>query len=576
MVWNYHFNRSFEMKLKNIILAAGVFFASTLFTACDDYLERYPLDQPSDVTFWSTEAELKMAINAVYRSLYWTDRTTATALNTHLPFQFLFDFATDLSWDRNLNAWQLMGQGQVTAVENSLVFGAWNNAYAQIGNCNRLLAYMHRAEEVTNPQVYANIAAEARFFRAYWYHWLISLYGDVPLITEPLDPGESALPRTGKEEVYRFIVDELDAAGAVLPAEYAANERGRATRGAALALKARAALFAGDWATASAAAKSVIDLNKYSLYPDYDKLFTYEGQNNTEEIFTIQFSRTNQMVHETPIHVRGRLAGGYVTKIPTQALVDSYECIDGLRIDKSPLYNPEKPFENRDPRLYATIVHPGSVFLGYQFETHPDSLTIWDYNQTPARRVGNQEVTNPYATFSGYMYRKYVSSDTREFRQQSELNVMLFRYAEILLTYAEAQIELGHLDESVYAAINSVRTRAGMPAITPGKSADELRKIVRHERKVEFVFEGHRFFDIRRWKIAEHVMPGPLYGRPLREYKSKYIPRFDEYGTPRYEAYASELRMFDTRFFNPAKDYLLPIPQRERDINPNLTQNPLY
>ncbi len=564
------------MKLKSIILTIGTFFTSVLFTACDDYLERYPLDQPSDATFWSTESELKMAINAVYRSLYWTDRTTTTALNTHLPLPFLFDFSTDISWDRNLNVWQLIGQGQVTAVEGSLIFPLWSHAYAQIGHCNRLLANMHRAEGVTNPEVYARVAAEARFFRAYWYHWMIYLYGDVPLITEPVETKDAALPRTNKDEIYRFLLDELDAAANVLPVEYPAAERGRATKGAALALKARTALYASDWATAAAAAKSVIDLNKYSLYPNYDKLFTYDGENNSEEIFTIQFSRTNQLTHQTPSHTRGRLAGGFVTKIPTQALVDSYECTDGLRIDKSPLYDPTQPFKNRDSRLYATIVYPGSVFLGYQFETHPDSLTVWDYNSTPARRVGNQEVTNPYATFSGYMYRKHVSSDAREFNNASELNVMLYRYAEILLTYAEARVEQGQIDESVYSAINAVRNRAGLPAVTAGKSADELRQIVRQERKVEFPFEGQRYFDIRRWKIAEHIMPGPLYGRPLREYKTKYIPRFDEYGHPRYDAYASELRMFDTRFFNPAKDYLLPIPQREMDINPNLTQNPLY
>lgn len=564
------------MKLKYIVLAISVLASSVTFTGCSDYLERYPLDQPSDATFWSTESELKMAVNALYRGLYWTDRTTATALNTHVPLQLLFDFSTDISWDRNLNVWQLIGQGQVTAVEGTLIFPLWSQAYAQIGHCNRLLAYMHRAEAVTSPQVYARVAAEARFFRAYWYDLLINLYGDVPFLTDPIEPKDAALPRAGRQDIYRFILDELDAASSVLPVEHPAAERGRATRGAALALKARAALFESDWATAAAAAQSVMDLSKYTLAADYNRLFTYEGQNNSEEIFTIQFSRSNQMIHQTPSHTRGRLAGGFVTKIPTQALVDSYECIDGLRIDKSPLYNPTKPFENRDPRLSATIVYPGSVFLGYQFETHPDSLTVWDYNQTPARRVGNQEVTNPYATFSGYMYRKHVSSDTREFNNQSELNIMLIRYAEILLTYAEAKIEQGQADETVYAAINAVRMRAGLPALPAGKSADELRQAVRQERKVEFAFEGQRFFDIRRWKIAEHIMPGQLYGRPLREYKAHHVPTFDQYGHPRYNAYASELRMFDTRFFNPAKDYVLPIPQRERDINPNLTQNPLY
>ena len=559
------------MKLRNIIYAAVCFFSSALFSGCSDYLERFPLDQPSDVTFWSTESELKMASNALYKSLYFTDRNVL-----HMPFQFLFDFATDISWDRNLNVWQLIGQGQVTSVESTLIFGAWSNAYATIGNCNRLLAYMDRAQAVTAPDVYARVGAEARFFRAFWYHWLINLYGDVPFTTDPIEPSESALPRTDKNQIYQFILSELDAISEVLPAQHPASDRGRVTKGAALALKARTALYFNDWTTAAAAAKKVIDMNTYNLYPEYEKLFTYDGENSSEDIFSIQFSRTNQMVHETPIHTRGRMAGGYVTKIPTQALIDSYESIDGLRIDKSPLYNPAKPFENRDPRLAATIVYPGTVFLGYQFETHPDSLTIWDYTETPARRVGNQEVTNPYATFSGYMYKKYVSSDTREFRQRSELNIMLIRYAEVLLTYAEAMNEQGIADESVYSAIDAVRVRAGLPALTRDKSTEELRAAIRQERKVEFVFEGQRYFDIRRWKIAEHIMPGPLYGRPLREYKATYIPRFDQYGTPRYEAYASELRMFDTRYFDPGKDYVLPIPQRELDINPNLTQNPKY
>jgi starch-binding outer membrane protein, SusD/RagB family len=118
--------------------------------------------------------------------------------------------------------------------------------------------------------------------------------------------------------------------------------------------------------------------------------------------------------------------------------------------------------------------------------------------------------------------------------------------------------------------------RAGLPEITTGKSQGELREIVRQERKVEFPFEGLRFFDLRRWKIAEDVMPGKLYGRPLRDYETGFIPTFDENGTPHYEAYGDELRQFDTRNFNPARDYLWPIPQKELDINSNLTQNPGY
>jgi hypothetical protein len=186
------------------------------------------------------------------------------------------------------------------------------------------------------------------------------------------------------------------------------------------------------------------------------------------------------------------------------------------------------------------------------------------------------EVTHAYATFSGYQYRKYVADEDREFRGECELNVMLVRYAEVLLVYAEAKIEQGTLDQSVYDAINAVRVRAGLPEITTGKSQDELRKSVRQERKVEFPFEGLRFFDLRRWKIAEEVMPGILYGRPLRNYEASFIPTFDENGMPHYDAYGDKLRQFDTRNFNPARDYLWPIPQKELDINSNLKQNPGY
>lgn len=549
----------------------AIVFSIVLVCLCncsDDYLEKFPLDEPSDATFWSTETELIMSVNAIYRSLYETDRDV-----THVPFQFLLDLATDISWDRNLSSWQLLSKGLITPNDAPLITGMWNAAYQTIGQCNRLLANMDRAREVTSPEVYARVEAEARFFRAYWYHMLVNLYGDVPFTTTPLDVFDAALGRTSAEEIHAFVLDELDAAAAVLPDVYPTNDRGRITNGAALAIKAREALFHGDWAIAEEAAKAIIDLNIYALYPDFDKLFTYAAENNSEEVFTIQFSRANQLTHETPAHTRGRLGGGFVTKIPTQALIDSYLCVDGLRIDQSPLYNPTKPFENRDPRLDATCVLPGSVFMGFRFETHPDSLTTWDYNTTPPRRVNNLEVTHAYATFSGYQYRKYVADELREFNNKSELNIMLVRYAEVLLMYAEARIEQGKVDSEVVDAINEVRERAGIEGIEEGLSQEELRYIVRQERKVEFPFEGIRYFDIRRWKIAEKVIPGALYGRPLRHYEAGFVPVFDEDGTPHYDAYASKLRQFDTRTFDPKKDYLWPIPQKERDINPNLKQN---
>lgn len=268
------------------------------------------------------------------------------------------------------------------------------------------------------------------------------------------------------------------------------------------------------------------------------------------------------------------MASGYSNKVPAQSLVDSYYCKDGLPINESSLYNAATPFKNRDLRLEATVVVPGSTFQGYQFETHPDSLECWDYNVTPAVRRNNQDVTNPYATFSGYCWRKYTDEE-QTFRLKSELNIILIRYAEILLMYAEAINELGRMDNLGYEALNLVRERAQMPAIKPD-TQENIRKLIRQERKVEFAMEGLRFFDIRRWKIAESVMNGKLYGRPVRDYLPNYIPTFDQNGMPQYDAYAEALRSFDNRTFNPDRDYLFPIPQKELDINKNLKQNPNY
>src|SRR5690606_18495788 len=188
---------------------------------------------------------------------------------------------------------------------------------------------------------------------------------------------------------------------------------------------------------------------------------------------------------------------GYSTKIPTQSLVDSYECIDGKTIFESPLYDPEKPFENRDPRLKHTVVVPGEIFGGYQFETHRDSVKIWNYNTTPATRVDNQDVLNPYASFSGYCWKKYSYMEDGLAWNRSRLNFIFIRYAELLLIHAEAKGELGQIDADAYKSINDVRRRVGMPALQ-GLSSTEFVQAVRRERKYELALEGHRLFDIRR------------------------------------------------------------------------------
>jgi len=552
-------------KYKSIYRLLVLFLTIGLFS-CEDYLDKFPLDNPSDATFYSTESELITAVNGIYNTSFYFKKADS-------PVNIIIDCASDICWDRDQGSeLQLLGEGlQVPA--HALYNDLWFNSYSVISQCNMLLTHMHRAQSTTPATLYKRIEGEAQFFRAYHYHLLLNYFGNIPLLTEPqniTDYPSQASP----SDVNDFILKELEEAADKLPMTYSGDDQGRITQGAALAVKARQALFNGDWATAANASKRVIESGVYELDNDYSSLFTYQNSKSKERILYIQYSRTNNYTHKIPANLFSRMASGWSNKVPPQQFIDSFFASDGLPIDKSPLYDPANPFENRDPRLQASVVVPGSTFLGYQFETHPDSTECWDYNSTPAVRRQNQDVTNPYATFSGYLWRKYTDED-RTFRERSEISVLVIRYAEVLLMYAEAMNEMGSMDQMAKDALRSIRERVGMPAIN-ATSQEELRYLIRNERKVELAMEGLRFFDIRRWKIAESVMTGQLYGRPKRDYLPAYIPVFDANGTPHYDKYADELKSFDTRNFNPARDYLFPIPQKELDINKNLKQNPNY
>lgn len=538
--------------------------------SCDDYLERYPLDGPASETFISNESELLLAINACYSSL-------AVHPSDNLPLPVLLDNVSDISWDRNNSDMQQIGKGS-HASNNGFALNVWRQAYAAIGRCNFLLDNIDKVKDKTSAQLYARVKAEARFLRAYNYHHLIELFGGVPLITKTLKLEAASLPKSSKEEVVTFILTELEAAAADLPVSYTAENVGRATKGAASAVRARTALYNGKWDIAAKAAKSVMDLNYHKLHPNFGELFTHKGQNSTEIIFAYQYLRGTR-VHSLPQCLFSRMGKGNSNKVPGQVIVDSYECTDGLPIDKSPLYNPGNPFANRDPRLGFTVALPGSNFLDIKFETHKDSLKTTDYSTTPARRIDNVEATHAFATFTGYCWRKYTDIIDRADPTSSELNIIAVRYAEVLLNYAEAKIELGQVDQSVYDAINAVRQRlsVNMPPIGAGKTQEQLRYIVRKERKYELANEGLRLYDIRRWKIADKVMNGSFYGRIPKGLLAT-APLIDANGTPDYSGVPNkaQMRLVETRVFNPNRDYLWPIPNIEILTNTQLVQNAGY
>jgi starch-binding outer membrane protein, SusD/RagB family len=555
-----------------------------LLASCSDFLEKYPMDSPSDKTFLANETEIEMAIVGCYTNLY-------TAWEG-MPFFLAFEELSDNGWDRNTNDVQKLSQGANDA-NSSFVRTVWSTCYSGISRCNYVINKLAEVEGVS-AQVISQAKAEAQFLRAYYYSYLIELYGDVPLILETITLENAELPRNPKEEVLNQIFKDYDEAAVVLGTTNNPTS-GRPSRMAALALKARTALYNEKWDVAISAASEVMKYegSEVILDPSFQNLYTYEGQNSKEILFSIQYL-FGYRVHPIFRLYGCRNGGGHANKVPSYQLVDSYGCKDGLPIDKSPLYNPAKPWDNRDPRLAWTFAlpssgysdwqnEPGCIFQGFQFETHRDSVKCWNYHRTPAARVDNQDALNAYASFTGINWRKFVNDENYGDVNNCHNNIFVIRYAEVLLIYAEAKVKAGQADASVYSALNKIRTRANMPEIAE-TSADELFYAIARERRHELAREGQRLSDIRRWKIAENVMNGFVLGRMQKSYPTK-APVIDKWGTPDYVAAGipiasdvnnpnTSMRTVDRRIFNPNKDYLWPIPYIERQTNPSLTQNP--
>ncbi|CAM3359241.1 RagB/SusD family nutrient uptake outer membrane protein [Zobellia roscoffensis] len=558
--------------MKNIVVkwSISVLVLFGLFSCEDDFLNKVPLDGPSAASFYSNEEELKLGLYGCYEGLNFEAKSRR-------PWPIILDVTTDISWNRSNHQMQHIGNGSHGS-DNGSILIFWKEFYKTIARCNFLLENLESLEKEISVEVYEQTKAEAQFVRALSYHYLIELFGDVPLITSVQGLDKVEVPRSSKADVANFVIDEMSYAASVLPVTMPDNEyHGRATKGAALAIKARTALYNAKWNIAASSAREVMELG-FELHDNFEELFTYEGQTSKEIIFSLQYLKGTK-VHGTPNFLTSRLAGGVSNEVPPQSMIDSYEMTDGLPIDESPLYNPSKPFENRDPRLGSSIVLPNSVLFGYQFETNVDSTMVWNYNTTPPSRVPNNDATNAYATYTGYLYRKYTDIEDIEDDLNSDINLILIRYAEVLLIYAEAKIEANDIDDSVYEAINKVRQRPSveMPKIATGKNQNHLRSIIRKERKYELANEGLRLMDIRRWGIAEDVMSGDLLGRIPNEWLSS-APAIDENGTADYSVVAnnSQMRHIENRVFNPNRDYLWPIPIIEILTNSELEQNPGY
>lgn len=485
------------------------------------------------------------------------------ALYTFLPdiFQVYYDNKTDISVQPYTGGNVLVnGNVEVTTGEFASI---WQSHFRAVAAANRFLEDVNTVpgDQITEALL-NRLKAEARFVRAVNYTYLVNYFGDVPFLTSELSVSEaSQVHRTDKDEVLQFIETELTEIASILPKEYTGDDIGRITKGAALAWKARAMLWSGQYDKAAEAAKAVMDLNQYALYPDYAGLFQYGAEyNNKEAILEYIY---------TPVtgHAFLRNVGPYgVTKEnggmsvnPTAALVNEYETINGLAPSEDPSFDPEDPYRDRDPRLQATIWLP-------LFNEGAYADTLWGQNVPHDVRPGSKtadEVFSVRGNQTGFILKKYTNEEDMTNILNSSQNYIILRYADVLLMYAEAKIELGQIDASVVAAIDEVRARVGLPSLADKgvniNDQAEMREAVRHERMVELAMEGWRFYDIRRWDIAQNLLSDlkPAPGMTYRDIETGELATISWTGV-------------NWNYQKKNEAHTLPVPWEEYNMNPNL------
>ncbi len=540
-----------EFFKKLLIVSVAVIAA----TGCKK-LDIAPTDRFSDLTFWQVDANVYNALNNNYSLIYNS--------NLYFDAEALSDNAYSPSGDLNLIA-----SGNATSQTGKFA-GDWNNYYSAIKSCNIFLANIDK-NTTLSADTKARLIAETRFIRAFEHFNLTKWYGDVPLVDKDITPEEAqTISRSPKAAVVKFVIDELEAIVSDLPSSTTlpANENGRITKGAALALEARVLLYQGDrMADVVSICEKLMNEQEtygaYNLETSYSALFSDPNvnKNTKESILSLQYVPTLR-TWQNFWDFAPRTVGGRVSSMaPTQELVDDYIMLNGKGIRETGSgYIENNPYVNRDPRLTATIVYDRYTWINANNTTK----TIYIKPGTDPVQPGLDEYSagSQAASATAYYWRKYYDPSALA-NFVSGNNLHLIRYAEVLLDYAEAKQSLGQMDATVWnKTIRALRQRAGFTdagAIDyPGTT--NMTNIIRRERRVELAMEGIRPDDIRRWKTAETVMNGYIHGAKFSTDQNTddgYI--------------RTQLRKF-----NADRDYLWAIPAHDVDLNKNLSQNPGY
>lgn len=558
------------------------------------------LNGPSTGAFPANAKEAEMGLFGAYQNISKLDAAST-------PMWHVMDNITDIGYARPGTNYTSPITSAITT-DNALTNKPWQVHYQTIARVHTVLDNLEKLRATMTENAYKQLDAELRFVRAYCYSQLIELYGAVPLLKHGVDLSNANVPRSPKAEVEQFLLDELTEIADNLPPSQAQFGNVRASKVAAYMLKARVALYAKKYKEAAVAANTAItlsngqhDLTPFNTTIDYvgkdhtagepevSNIFGHAGFKSSKEwIWVAEYNMTIPgNSHNQQYYSASRLGKGVCYWGPTQDLINTFQAKDGLPITQSPLYDASKPFENRDPRLDMYCARPHARYVGYQFEPaagFPTVLNYWPKIQDPTKNptsVANADATNAFRSFSGYLWRKpidLVDFNSTSVSGVSDLNVGIFRFAELLLIYAEAKIEDNDIDNTVYEAINKVRRRAKMPELPTALTQAELRTALRYERKVELANDGLRWYDLRRWDIAKTVMNGYIYlNRDAKAWTKEVLTGFDENYTPIYN-HVEAIKYFTTQqvVFKVKKDELWPVPKSERDANKSLDQNDGY
>lgn len=582
--------------------------------SCVD-LNLNPLSEGSSSTWYSNKAEIEMSLNDFYRTDF-----------------FPID---DMLWGDDFsrrNMTTSVTDGGLTA-ESGTISSRWQNYYKGIARGLRIISNVEaKGASIGLTESEKNqYEGEAYMYIGYAYgmvafHWGQGILDKTGMTLE--EAYQATL--SPKKDLLDFAYECLDNAASRLPATSAGTQR--FTKGTALAFKARIALYNGDYEVAAKAAEDCMNLNVYKLHNNYEALFT--ATTSPEWIFVFKGDKALKQYYwgaADPNNVLPRNHGGWGTFGASYELVCAYTCTDGKPIDESPLYNPKNIFENRDPRLAMTIIpfapkvvldagnyNPEDyAFLGIEYSPNPYCTEVMNFNTGKKIANNDSKARAEHACYNGFPFKKYIDVT---FKKNEDLTISgtessdkaypYLRYGEVLLTLAEAKIELGTItDDDLNKTVNALRDRAyagtgiDAPHLTKSMGQAALRTAVRTERFVELAWEGHRYADLIRWRLAEKVFNTPVYylnrAWAGANWSGKYedanaayqvllknwdegnypiggVPQIDENGIADLSGMVEKgyIVVAAQRKFDKERDYLWPIPASDRLINENLGQNP--